>query len=90
MTNSFKSHEPKRLVGLITGAGEITSAAWPVPNRSIVSKKTREHEQRVVKKHNFTSHPSLGGNSWRKIAINRIGIAHDGGTFEHTSRYAIY
>ncbi len=41
---SFKSHEPKRIIGLVIGAGEINSLPWPAPNRNLVTKCTREHE----------------------------------------------
>ena len=42
----FQSYSPKRLVGLVTGAGEYTSAPWPRPNRSVVTKATREHSDK--------------------------------------------
>ncbi len=66
MSKSFRSHTPKRIVALITGAGELANAPWPYPNRNLVTAKTREFEQQQA-----AGQWRLYGH-WRGIVLNTV------------------
>ena len=88
----FKSHEPKRLVGLVTGAGELNSLAWPAPHRGLVTKATREYERGGKAYDKTPTFQSKTPISWVRLARNRIAFRHDErrGPPSHTLIHAVY
>ncbi len=72
MKSSFASHSPKRLVGLVTGAGEMNANPWPAPNRSIVSRRTRAAEREEIGWH---TKPGF----WRHLVRTRVANGSERG-----------